>query len=313
MNIYRHIFEHSPDALLMVDAGGRIADANVQAELMFEFSREELLGRLIESLVPERFVKAHAEHRARFAADPQTRRMGAQRKALLARRRDGSEFPADIMIGPLHTPTALFVLCAVRDISERIKTEEQLRLHAAELEALHAQLKVLASRDGLTGLLNRTAFRELVERLLHGTTRSGRQLSVLMIDLDLFKRVNDESGHAEGDRVLLHVARALTATCRQNDIAARYGGEEFVVALPDTDERGGITTAENFRVAIANIGGFREALTASVGVATYSPVATMGSSVAMFESLIDDADRALYAAKAAGRNRVFHFSALPQS
>jgi diguanylate cyclase (GGDEF)-like protein/PAS domain S-box-containing protein len=313
MNIYQHIFEHSPDALLMVDAAGRIIDANVQTELLFEFSREELLGRSIESLVPERFVKAHAEHRAHYAADPHTRRMGAQRKALTARRRDGGEFPADIMISPLHTGAAIFTLCAVRDISERIKAEEQLLVHTAELEKLHAQLKILASRDGLTGLLNRTTFRELVERLLHNATRSGGHLSLLMIDLDLFKRVNDESGHAEGDRVLLNVAAALTATCRQNDIAARYGGEEFVVALPDTDEPGGMTVAENFRAAIANIDGFHETLTASVGVATYSPNGALPSSVTMFERLIDQADRALYAAKAAGRNRVRHFSALSPS
>ena len=311
MSIYQHIFEHSPDALLMVDTAGRIADANLQAELMFELTRAELLGRLIESLVPERFVKAHAEHRAQYALDPQTRRMGEQRNALSARRRDGSEFPADIMISPLHTESGLFILCAVRDISERIKAEEQLRLHATELEKLHAQLKILASRDGLTGLLNRTAFRELVERLLHGTTRSGAHLSLLMIDLDLFKRVNDQSGHAEGDRVLLNVAAALTATCRQNDIAARYGGEEFVVALPDTDEHGGMTVAENFRAAIANISGFPKKLTASVGVATYSPNGALPSSVTTFERLIDEADRALYAAKAAGRNRVRHFRALP--
>jgi diguanylate cyclase (GGDEF)-like protein/PAS domain S-box-containing protein len=311
VNIYQHIFEHSPDALFMVDDAGRIVDCNVQSELLFEFSREELLGRSIESLVPERFVKTHSEHRARYAADPQTRRMGAQRKALSARRRDGGEFPADIMISPLHTGAAIFTLCAVRDISERVKAEEQLRLHTAELEALHAQLKVLASRDGLTGLLNRTAFRELVERLLHNATRNGGHLSLLMIDLDWFKLVNDHSGHAEGDRVLLNVAAALTVTCRQNDIAARYGGEEFVVALPETDERGGITVAENFRAAIANIDGFQERLTASIGVATYTPNGSLPSSVMMFERLIDEADRALYAAKDAGRNCVRHYSALP--
>ncbi len=311
MNIYRHIFEHTPDALLMVGVDGRIADANTQAESMFGYTRADLVGRTVESLMPARFAKAHVAHRAHFAANSYTRPMGAQRGPLLALRSDGSEFPAEIMISPLRTEPTPFTLCAVRDISARVKAEEQLCRHTAELEMLHAQLKVLASRDGLTGLFNRATFRDQVERLLHGAARSGESISLLMIDLDNFKRVNDQFGHAEGDRVLLAVAGALTATCRQNDVAARYGGEEFVVALPNTDESGGMTVADNFRAAIAHIGGLRIELTASVGVATYVPTAALGSSVAMFESLINDADRALYAAKAAGRNCVRHVNAMP--
>ncbi|MEQ1517873.1 MAG: sensor domain-containing diguanylate cyclase [Usitatibacteraceae bacterium] len=306
MDIYHHIFEHTPDALLMVDPAGNIIDANGQAEAVFGFARADLIGRVLESLIPARFAAAHAAHRAEFARHPYTRRMGSQQKALMALRQDGSEFPAEIMISPLKTDEAMFTLCAVRDISERVKAEELLSRHTAELEALHAQLKILASRDGLTGLLNRATFREQVERLLHSTARSGESISVLLIDLDHFKLVNDQFGHSEGDRVLLAVAGALAGTCRQDDIAARYGGEEFVVALPDTDERGAMTVGENFRTAIANISGLRRDLTASVGIATYTPSGALRSSVAMFERLINDADTALYAAKAAGRNCVVH-------
>ena len=306
MDIYRRIFEESPDGLLVIDERGRIVDTNAQAEALFGYIREDLIGELIETLVPVRSAGAHVRHRERYVAQPHIRRMGAHPLELHARRKDGSEFPTDILISPLQTESGMVVLCAVRDITPHTAAEEQLRLRTVELEKLHENMKVLASRDGLTELLNRRAFQEQVEWLLRNSVRRGESLSLLMIDLDFFKRVNDQFGHAEGDRVLLAVADALRATCRQNDVACRYGGEEFAIALPDTDESGSRVAAENFRTAIAGISGLHSAITASVGAVTYTPADTLPPAAAAFEHLVNDADRALYAAKRAGRNRICH-------
>jgi len=311
MHFYQHIFEHVPDALLVVNLNGRIANLNAQAESMFGYPRGELIGEMIELLVPERFAKAHVQQRERFATEPIIRRMGPHPIDFRARRKDGLEFPADIMLSPLHSDSEMYILCAVRDKTEQFAAEKELRQRTEELEALHEQLKIHASRDGLTDLLNRRAFEKQVEWLLRNSARRGASFSLLVLDVDFFKRVNDRFGHAQGDRVLVAVADVLRATCRQNDIAARYGGEEFTIALPDTDARGSLIAAETFRLAITDIDGLPSPISVSIGVATYKAAATLNSNAAGFQNLFNDADRALYAAKNAGRNRVCHANSLP--
>ena len=122
----------------------------------------------------------------------------------------------------------------------------------------------------------------------------------LMIDLDHFKQINDTCGHAKGDQVLAMVGHAATATIRGGDFAGRYGGEEFVVLLPETDLEHGVMVAENLRAAIAaiEVSGVERGITASVGVAVLPGDATEP------DQLLRGADRALYTAKAHGRNRV---------
>jgi diguanylate cyclase (GGDEF)-like protein/PAS domain S-box-containing protein len=312
MELYRRIFEHTPDVLFLVDHDGRISRNNSRVESLFGYGREELIGREIEVLIPERYVARHVGHRTRFAADPHTRRMGATLMDVYARRKDGSEFAVDIMISTLETGEGVFFLCAVRDVTERKATIEQLRRRTGELEALQVQLEELASHDSLTRMLNRRAFQEQTEWILRNSVRQRESVSLLMIDLDFFKRVNDRFGHGEGDRVLFEVANILHATCRQNDVSARYGGEEFAVALPDTDEAGSRVVAENFRAAIEGINDLQSPITASIGVVTFTPdpAAPPVALPALLAELIYRADQALYAAKNKGRNQVCHFNAL---
>ena len=309
MDIYQHIFENVPDALLVVATDGQIVNINAQAEAIFGYSREELIGGAVELLIPDRLAAMHVKQRESFSTEPAIRRMGSRRLEVLGRRKNGREFAADIMISPLHTESAMHVLCAVRDITDHAAMIEQLRRHTTEMATIHEQLKYLASRDGLTELLNRRTFQKQVEWLLRNAARRGESISLLMIDLDYFKCINDQFGHIEGDHVLRAVARALQSRCRQNDITARYGGEEFIVALPDTDERGSLIAAENFRTAIEGISGMCTAITASIGVVTYTPLPTSAAAPMLFEKLVNDADRALYTAKKAGRNCVRHVSA----
>ncbi|MDQ2959734.1 MAG: GGDEF domain-containing protein [Candidatus Dormibacteraeota bacterium] len=163
---------------------------------------------------------------------------------------------------------------------------------------LRGELRRLAATDDLTGLSNRRSFRSSLTNEVARARRSGRQLCLLMLDLDHFKDVNDTFGHGVGDRVLANVGDLLASGMHRAgvDVAARVGGEEFAVILPDTDEAGGLRAAERLRLKVEsrvdNI-----LTTMSVGVA----VSHLGDDV---DSLLGTADMALYAAKAAGRNCV---------
>jgi diguanylate cyclase (GGDEF)-like protein len=170
------------------------------------------------------------------------------------------------------------------------------------------QQKELAVRDGLTNLYNRRAFNELLIQALAREERQGGRLALILLDLDHFKKLNDTYGHPAGDAALRGTARVLVQHLRKGDQAARYGGEEFVVILPGTDEAGALHLAERAREAIQQqrlvFEGARLSLTASFGAAVWP---TDGREA---EALLSSADRALYAAKQAGRNRVIAASSI---
>jgi len=173
-----------------------------------------------------------------------------------------------------------------------------------ELKASNAQLEELATTDEMTGLAN---YREFVKKLREEWLRSeryGQALSLVMLDLDDFKRVNDSFGHPAGDRVLREFAMLMHGGKRATDLAARYGGEEFAMILPHTGGERAVGVAERIRAAVEDFT-FLEPdhptkVTVSAGVATYHASAGIVSA----EQLVSAADRALYAAKSAGKNRV---------
>jgi diguanylate cyclase (GGDEF)-like protein len=159
--------------------------------------------------------------------------------------------------------------------------------------------EVRAATDALTGLPNKRAVTDTMKRMLAHASRSLTPLSLLMIDLDHFKNINDTLGHPIGDQALASVGAALKSVLRESDFAGRNGGEEFAVLLPDTGIDGAIEAAERIRIAIAGIDlpGTGLVLTASLGIAVYPDHAT---STEQLERL---ADAALYTAKRSGRNR----------
>lgn len=168
-------------------------------------------------------------------------------------------------------------------------------------ERAAADLYQLATTDPLTGLFNRRAFRELAEREFARARRSQSPHAVLMMDLYLFKRVNDEYGHQAGDRVLVDFAAIVRRCIRIEDLAGRYGGEEFCVVLPGVTMEKAIVVAERIRGAVSQspLGDLPRAITISIGIAACS--GTAGVSV---EAAIGRADEALYRAKREGRDRV---------
>ncbi len=180
-----------------------------------------------------------------------------------------------------------------------VKTVSDQLAVAVSHARLFRQVQTQAMTDALTGLYNHGYFQDRLDRETKLADRNNEEVSLILLDLDHLKRINDSYGHRSGDGALCHVASTMRATVRDVDVCARYGGEEFVVILPQCDRECAIEVAERLRASIAStqvqkIG----QVTASVGVATYP------SGAKNKEELIEMADRAMYLAKAAGRNRV---------
>ena len=169
-------------------------------------------------------------------------------------------------------------------------------------DKMNLSLELLATHDSLTGMYNRRTILELLKVASAGSRRNQTSLTVMMIDLDDFKSVNDTHGHMEGDGVLREVAATLKAGLREQDAIGRYGGEEFLAVLPNTDEAGAWTLAERLRAAVEKAslqaGGQKISLTASIGVASSLHVPNSG------DLLLRRADKALMGAKRKGRDQV---------
>lgn len=224
---------------------------------------------------------------------------------------------------PLRNPLDEVVgaVCASVDITERKITEQQLLAYQsqikdqmsyiteqnlllqskqAELEAMNAKLHSLATTDGLTGLQNHRTFQEELENKFNAARTKEKPISLLLLDVDFFKRFNDEFGHQAGDDVLKGVAQILRETSQKGETPARYGGEEFAIILPGKTEEQALAAAERFRKAIESQPWPNRQVTTSIGVATMIPVGEERA------ALIQRADEALYESKRRGRNQSTH-------
>lgn len=202
--------------------------------------------------------------------------------------------------------TALVGSLVVRAVRQRVKVELDLGQTRDELTKANERLAQLASYDGLTGLANRRAFDETLERDFAESCRSGQPLSLIMIDVDHFKQYNDLHGHPQGDWCLQQVARAIESAARRPlDFVARYGGEEMVMVLPNTDAAGALIVAEMARSIVEALHiphSTQPPLKVSVSVGVASR--TFDNDLQDMQALVQRADEALYQAKTAGRNQV---------
>jgi two-component system, cell cycle response regulator len=189
------------------------------------------------------------------------------------------------------------------ELEVRLRAGRRIVDLQAELISAREELRIQATHDSLTGLLNRAAIRDILSRQYTRARREGTPLSISIADLDHFKRINDTLGHATGDIVLREASQRLSSAVRQYDYIGRYGGEEFLVVLPGCDEEMAERQADRLRRSLSEKSfllpeGCVE-ITASLGVASVDP-----SSESDVEILLLAADKALYRAKGAGRNCV---------
>ena len=189
-------------------------------------------------------------------------------------------------------------------VMELKESNEKSELLTKELLDANSRLKELVFRDGLTGLYNHRYFQEIYTKELARAQRYQSCVSLIMFDIDFFKKVNDGYGHPAGDLVLMNISRVIERAIRPSDIASRYGGEEFTIVLPQTNEAGMRVFAERLRRSVEGMvtvaGAEQIKVTISSGGVTFSPEQTELSK----EILIDSADRALYLSKQNGRNQV---------
>ncbi|HUF17847.1 MAG TPA: diguanylate cyclase [Thermoanaerobaculia bacterium] len=189
------------------------------------------------------------------------------------------------------------------ELLARIRSGKRIVDLSKKLLGLNTQLETLSITDGLTSLYNRRYCDEQIHRAFERAVRYGRPFSLVLFDADHFKNVNDTHGHSVGDRVLREISILMTQTARATDLIARYGGDEFAIIAPETAGENAFHCAERIRKRVAgspiHVGASEIAMTLSAGVAS-GPSQALRSAA----QVIEEADRALYRAKAAGRNRV---------
>ncbi len=295
LRLFRTLIDQSNDAIEVIDAQTlRLIDANDRACRDLGYSLEELLSLSVSDIDANDDPVTFREIGNRLEQD------GFVVIESLHRRKDQSVFPVELSLRMIALDKP-YIVSVARDITERKQAE-------GKLQALQQLLLEQAIHDPLTGLYNRRYLEEVLARELIIAERKGHCVSAIMGDLDHFKRVNDHYGHRAGDEVLRTFAKLLRACSRGSDVDCRYGGEEFLLLLPYMNEESAIERAETLRVALASTPiPFEESvitITGSFGVACFPKHARTG------DSLISAADKALYAAKDAGRNRVVGCAAL---
>ncbi|MBN3263907.1 sensor domain-containing phosphodiesterase [Pectobacterium brasiliense] len=274
---FENIANTSPDTILFVNEKGMITFWNTAAEHMLEYTDEDIIGRSINTIVPDAFV-VQLNH---LVTDRDSLMKGVTLE-LNVQAKSGSLVPVELSVSMWEDNDNVSYGAILRDITERRRNEERLFL--------------LAHLDPLTGLANRTLLTSNLETAL----KNEPAVCIMMVDLDGFKDVNDSLGHSSGDNILVHVAKKIKATVRSGDVVARMGGDEFALLFPGlSDKKVAGKIAEQIIHEISQamiIDDHQINISASIGAVLYPEY---GLTV---QDLLTSADLALYQAKSEGRN-----------
>lgn len=276
--ICRLVMQSATDALILVDDSQKILIWNKSAESLFGYSADEVIGKPLQIIIPERFRLSHERGMQRLISMENSWFMGRDFE-ITSLRKDGTEFPVEISLAKWNKEDKLFFTGIIRDITKR-KTREQ-KLHDASMT------------DELTGHLNRRGFLHFTQKHMEIANRSKMKFSLLYLDLNDLKAINDEFGHDEGDQALISFASLLKTTFRSSDVIARMGGDEFVVLI--TESRGIETEKTVMDNLQNNLRKYNEEaersykLSVSTGMAHYDP-----QHPCSLEELLSSADKLMY-------------------
>lgn len=291
----KNILDATVDGIVTIDESATVLSFNKAAENLFGYSASEVIGKNVRMLMPEPYRAEHDGYVHRYLETGVGRIIGVGERIVKGQRADGTTFPLELAVSRAAHGTGYVFTGLVRDVSARLASE--------------AELKRKARTDALTGLHNRLGLDEFLGKDWPRIRAEGKAISVLMLDVDYFKKYNDTYGHGQGDQTLILVASAIAAAAEKRaDFAARYGGEEFCVLLPGTNETGALLVAENIRrilrdMKISHTASTTGDVTVSIGLVTAGP-----GDAAEASEMMKRADEALYAAKQGGRDRVHVFS-----
>ncbi len=287
---FSKIVELAADSILAINEDMKIVFFNKEAEKTFGYKSQEIIGEHINKLIPAEYHEQHNRHIKEFSKNGVVARLMNDRNEVDVKglKKSGAVFFCEISLIKVGMKAGTFLVAILRDITKSKENEKKLQN--------------LAEIDALTGIMNRGTIENVLRREFERATRYDKNLALLILDIDHFKKVNDAFGHDMGDFVLKH----LTLICRDNirevDSIGRWGGEEFVVLMPEIDSKGVFVVAEKLRTSIENQpiefdSGEKIQITISIGGAFYK------KSNPKWELLFKEADKALYQAKEQGRNR----------
>jgi diguanylate cyclase (GGDEF)-like protein/PAS domain S-box-containing protein len=289
----RAILTNAADGVVTIDERGIVESFNPAAERIFSYAAGDVIGRNVKMLMPEPYQSEHDAYVQRYVDGGRGRIIGIGPREVVGRRRDGTTFPIDLAISEMRLDERHLFIGIVRDITER--------KHAAE------RLDYLAHYDALTGLPNRALLNDRLRQTTIAAGRHERVVTVMFLDLDRFKTINDTLGHDVGDLVLRTVADRLAACVREGDTVARLGGDEYAIILADmAQSRDAMGIAQKILDRVRepiSLAGHELVISASIGITLYP------ADDARIEHLLKNADTAMYRAKEQGRNTYQFYTA----
>ncbi len=292
--LFRAFMNASPFLSYIKDAAGRLLFYNRSFAKRFGVSEFAWLGRTDDQLWARSVSGPMRVHDLEVMAG---KRLIESEERIRAA--DGSVTTWKTYKFPCHDSAGNTLLAGVAvDITEEVARKAELERYQEEMQEANNQLRRLSVTDELTSLRNRRAFEERLVLEFSVARRKKRDLAVLLLDVDYFKRINDKWGHSAGDAVLRRLSAVLRTTVRLPDMVARYGGEEFAVLLPESNAEAGMGLANRLMARIASETWDHEPVTVSIGLTALSDSLLNGF------QLVAQADEALYAAKRSGKNRV---------